>query len=66
MNVIKLNPNKTHRFNVNNRFLAMHLPERILIAQVLELEGEQLKVKEVIKDQTSRYYKKHNYYEVRV
>lgn len=66
MKTIKLENSKTHRYKVDARFLSLHTTATLTFGQTLDYNGLELKVKEVIKNQASRYYKKYNYYEIRV
>jgi len=64
--MINLKPLKTHRYNVDQRFFAFHTPSVVVHGTTVCFEGISYRVKEIIKDQESRYHKKNNYYEIRV
>lgn len=61
-----LNPLRSHRFNVDQRFISIHTTERLIHGQKVSFQEQEFRIKEVIKDQPSRYYPKHNYYEIRI
>lgn len=63
---MKIESAKFHIFATNPNMVAIHTTRRILHGNTVELEGIGYRVKEVVKDQESRYYPKHNYYEIKI
>lgn len=64
--IIQLENRKTHQYNVDARFLCLHIAAKLICGQLVHFNGLEYKIKDVIKDQPSRYFKKHNYYEIKV